>query len=166
MRAGNLISPSHRSSLPPWPQFAVFSLIGVDGLLRRVAVWSSSFFCPACVRASGFLSSLSTAVVRRPPLASRVGAIAAAYSRLCSGKCCVSLLGAPATALRINAASLLQIVCGKLLVIMLMPSPAPNPADSSGSPIRPGTCTTGSLFSMTCKTRSLSPAREVSQKAA
>ena len=72
MRTEPLISPSHTLSLPPRSLFATFFLTCVGGLLRRVARWGGCVFCPACARAPCVLSSLSTAVVRRLPLASRV----------------------------------------------------------------------------------------------
>nr|ABG01716.1 orf1 [Proteus mirabilis] len=128
MRTGNLISPSHRSSLPLRPLFVAFSSVGVGGVLRRVAGWGSSFFCPAYARASDFLSSLFTAVMGLPPPASRVGASTAAFVRLCPGERRVFLSGAQASVLRISSASRLPAVCGILLPIMLMPSPASNPA--------------------------------------
>ena len=74
----------------------------------------SRAFCPACAQVSDFLSSLSTAVVFRPFLASRVQEIAAAVSRLLPGGPCVSLLGTPAPALRFSAASHHLPVCGML----------------------------------------------------
>ena len=128
MRTGNLTSPSHSSSLPLRSLFVTFSPVGVGGVLRRVAGWGSSFFCPAYARVSDFLSSLFTAVMRLPPPASRVGATTVSFVRLCPGERRVFLSGAQASVLRISSASRLPAVCGILLPIMPMPSPASNPA--------------------------------------
>jgi len=108
------MAPSLRLSLPPWPLATVFRLIRRGAWLRRVARWYSNAFCPAYARMSGFLSSLFTAVVLRPSLASRVQEIAAAVSRPLPGGPCVSLGGTPAPALRFSAASHRSPVCGML----------------------------------------------------
>ena len=127
MRTGNLISPSHSPSLPPWPQSAVLFPFTLGGLRRRVAVGGSAFFCPADIRGSSVLSAPATPVVPRLPPASRVGSATTALNRF---QPCLRFVLSPGTQtadLRSNAASLLHTVCAMLSSIMLLPSPAPNP---------------------------------------
>ena len=128
MKSGNLISPSHRSSLPPWPLVAAFFPFCVGGLLRRVASLGFQLLL-SCMRPMGRLSFFGFHH-RCAPVTARVprGRYHAAFNRRFSYQGCVSLSGTQAPALRINAASHLLAVCGILLSIMLMPSPAPNPA--------------------------------------
>ena len=127
METGNLVDPSHSSSLPQRPLSAVFFLGGVGARLRRVAVWYSSVFCPAYARVSGFLSSLSTAVVLQPPPASRVGVIAAAFSRLHPGGPCVS--SGALQRLRFASTPLLMGYPSAVFSLpMLMHTPSPNTA--------------------------------------
>ena len=128
METGNLISPSQAPSLPPRSLSAAFFPISVGGPLRRVAGW-------------GFQRLLSRILpsVRLPffafhrccaPATARVprGRYHAALHLFRPGQRCVSLSGSQAQALRTNAASHLPAVRGMLLSIMLMPSPASNPA--------------------------------------
>ena len=114
VETGNLTAPSLRPSLPLRPLVAVCAPFFVGAWLRRVAVGDSSALFPACARVAGFLSSLSSAVVLQPPLASRRSAMAAVVHRFRSGWRGVSLGGISASALRIGAASLRHAVCGIL----------------------------------------------------
>ena len=139
MRTGTLISPSHRLSLPPRPLFAAFFHAGGSGLLRRVAVWGfpRRQSClrrrvqrsRSCTHLPGRLHLL-TIPRRCAPATARVprGRHHAAHNRIRPCQHRVSLSGAQAFALRINASSHLPTVCAMLWPIMLMPSPAPNPA--------------------------------------
>jgi len=85
-----LIAPSLTSSLPLRPLFPACAPLIVGAWLRRGAVRHSSVFCPAGARVAGSIPSLSSAVVLRPPLASRGGVMAAVVRRFRPGRRCVS----------------------------------------------------------------------------
>ena len=128
MRTGNFISSSHTPFLPLRSLSAVLSPVGVGGLLRRVAGWGFRF-----------LLSRRHPRVRRPffagharcaPSTPRAPRGVGHHRRqpVSARPMFFSISGTQASVLRSYAASLLHTVCAILSPIMLLPSPAPNPA--------------------------------------